>query len=46
MCPSAAVLAVVLVPGARAEEVQLGQLVGLAITLLIAISAQLLLAVI
>jgi hypothetical protein len=46
MCPSTAALAVVLVPGARAEEVQLGQLMGLAITLVIALSAQLVLAVI
>jgi hypothetical protein len=46
MCPSTAVLAVALVPGVRAEDVQLGQLVGLAITLVIAVSAQLVLAVI
>ena len=46
MCPSTAALAVALVPGVRAEEVRLGQLVGLAIILAVAVSAQLILAMI
>jgi hypothetical protein len=45
-CPSTMALAVALVPGVEAEEVRLGQLLGLAITLVIAVSCQLALAMI
>jgi len=46
MCPSTAALAVALVPGLKAEDVRFGQLVGLAISLVIAVSIQLALAMI
>jgi hypothetical protein len=39
ICPSTMALAVALVPGAKAEEVRLGQLLALAITLAIAVAA-------
>jgi len=46
MCPSTAALAVALVPGVKAEELRFGQLVGLAITLAIAVSGHLVFAMI
>jgi hypothetical protein len=46
MCPSTTALAVALVSGMKAEEVRFGQLVGLAITLAIAVSGHLVLAMI
>jgi len=46
MCPSTTALSIALVTGVKAEEVRFGQLVGLAITLVIVVSGHLVLAMI